>query len=849
MVKSEPIAVGDVLDNKYEVVAKLGAGSMGVVFEGRHRALNKRVAIKTLHAEVAQNDDLVGRFEQEARRASALGHPNIVEVFDLGSAPNGARFMVMEHLNGETLGEYLQRTPLTTPHRAGHIVAEVLSALSAAHRRGIVHRDLKPDNIFLARTDAAPERVKLLDFGISKVMEAADPALAAGSKLAKATRLGTVLGTPLYMAPEQARGQPDVDHRCDLWAVGCVLYEMLCGRTPFQGENYNQILTAIVVGEFPLPRSLRPSLPAAAEEFLVKSLANDRNRRFLSAENMRDKLIATLANSGDGAQPAPEPALAVGSNAFPKELTKPGAPTQSLKPPEQLADTSPDEQALASALDKLSAPDLDPALLTGTLDDNAPTPAPETAALSLAPVTVAAAPAIDQQVDADLFAPPAEEEFDSATLTVSPEVLQEQRAQPVMAPQVSEVRKRTFSPTRPSSPVSSILKWFVVIIVVGASGALGYRYYKKGAFLPADKPTTTSVHFELSPKDALIELNGAPLTERPFMAELGDRYEISIRARGRLSAAGTIQPAEGTKPRITIALPHQLGSLDVQALGAKTAPADPPNGSIDAALVKLGIYWQCLSPLANTLRSAQDAYVRTARSARSIGKKRIPTVVQLPVDVVSRCRLDLSTAVDRKPTMATIDKGVTPYFRHLDELLSITQRLHRYYKEEEYKQDSFKLGKTQHRALVAALRATTKEHNRLLATVATARLAWHLRDAERIKKTEGERTHWHFRNLVLAATTLITSMARGSVTSIRAARKRLQDAYSAAIAHVKTAQAETIKGGGALLRAAKEFVEFSTKLKETTPAAVLTQGVALHNRCVEQFNALVLRVRPVPGPP
>ena len=185
-----PINVGDVLDGKYEIVAKLGEGAMGLVFEGRHRMLGKRVAIKTLRAEIAQHAEVIGRFEQEARAASAIGHRNIVEVFDLGRVPSGAYFMVMEYLKGHDLADILVDTPYPTPQRLSAILADVLSALGAAHRLGIVHRDLKPENIFLVQSENG-ECVKLLDFGISKVLESSSDEELTTS--ARATRYGTIL--------------------------------------------------------------------------------------------------------------------------------------------------------------------------------------------------------------------------------------------------------------------------------------------------------------------------------------------------------------------------------------------------------------------------------------------------------------------------------------------------------------------------------------------------------------------------------------------------------------------------------------------------------------------------------
>ncbi len=286
---------------------------MGVVYEGLHIALDRRVAVKTLRQEMSNDADLANRFEREARAASAIGHPHIIDVFDLGRTPDGLLFMVMELLDGKPLTTLLQQSPLLPVPLAVDLMTQVLGGLSAAHKHGIVHRDLKPDNIFVINTEDRPNFVKIVDFGIAKKLSARQPGQVNPAAM-RGTMVGTVMGTPLYMSPEQAIGQvAKIDHRTDIFAAGVVLYEMLCGRTPFHAEGYAAILGAILEGKYPPPHALRPDMPAAIEAAIVRALDRDIEKRFPSAAAMRDAI------SGGGVESTPAP-ITVG----------PGAPGDSL---------------------------------------------------------------------------------------------------------------------------------------------------------------------------------------------------------------------------------------------------------------------------------------------------------------------------------------------------------------------------------------------------------------------------------------------------------------------------------------------------------------------------------------
>jgi eukaryotic-like serine/threonine-protein kinase len=273
--------IGSLLAGRYEVTRRIGEGGMGAVYEARHTLIGKRVAIKVLLDKYAQKADVVARLQQEARLASSIGHENIVDITDFGETDDGRTFVVMEFLEGDALAAILQREGPLPPRRAVAIARQIASALEAAHGKGVVHRDVKPENVFITRRNDK-DFVKVVDFGISKLMkaEAEEGADAAGSP--RLTQTGMVLGTPLYMSPEQARGEEDLDHRIDVYALGVILYECLTGEVPFHGTNYLSIISQ-VLGQDPKPPSqARPDLEisAALEGVVVKAMAKDRAVRY-----------------------------------------------------------------------------------------------------------------------------------------------------------------------------------------------------------------------------------------------------------------------------------------------------------------------------------------------------------------------------------------------------------------------------------------------------------------------------------------------------------------------------------------------------------------------------------------
>jgi serine/threonine-protein kinase len=267
---------------------------MGAVYEGENIRIHRTVAIKVLHTGVAENEDSVQRFEREAQAAGRIGSEHIVEVLDLGNLPNGDRFMVMEYMDGDSLATRIEKRGRLTAREAFPLARQMLEGLAAAHGAGIIHRDLKPDNVFLLKTRGGQaDFVKLLDFGISKFSSSSTTD--AGFSM---TRTGTVMGTPYYMSPEQAKGAKGMDHRADLYAAGVILYECITGQVPFNADTFNELLFKIVL-ETPAP--LQAVVPDSDPEFnkiIERAMARDATARYQTAREFQQALDQWAMASG-----------------------------------------------------------------------------------------------------------------------------------------------------------------------------------------------------------------------------------------------------------------------------------------------------------------------------------------------------------------------------------------------------------------------------------------------------------------------------------------------------------------------------------------------------------------------
>lgn len=282
--------IGVTLGDRYVIDRVLGEGGMGKVYRAHHKVIDKKVAIKILHAELAKDKEAVGRFLREARAASSIGNPHIVDITDFGEAADGSTYFVMEFLNGQSLGDTLEELGKIPPKTTVDLAIQLCNGLAAAHAEGIVHRDLKPDNIILVKPKGTWAGqglfVKILDFGIAKVT-------GPSGNTSKLTMAGAVFGTPHYMSPEQAAGE-GVDQRADIYSLGVMLYEMVSGELPFKAENFMGVLTQHMYKPPPSLRGRADELdcPDALESIILKCMAKRTEARYQSMDELAEDLLA-----------------------------------------------------------------------------------------------------------------------------------------------------------------------------------------------------------------------------------------------------------------------------------------------------------------------------------------------------------------------------------------------------------------------------------------------------------------------------------------------------------------------------------------------------------------------------
>jgi serine/threonine protein kinase len=615
--------VGELLDGKYQITRELGRGAMGVVYEALHVALGRRVAVKTLLQEVVADPQLGARFEREARAASAIGHPHIVDVFDLGRTTDGLLFMVMELLDGEPLSSILQKTPRLPIPLAIHLMVQVLGGLSAAHKNGIVHRDLKPDNIFVINNDDRLNFVKIVDFGISKVMRPQGSSPAATAKVA-GTMVGAILGTPLYMSPEQAIGQVSViDHRTDIYSAGVVVYEMLCGRTPFVGEGYAQILCGLLEGKYPPPRSLRPEIPAALEAAIARALDRDIEKRFPNAAAMRE----AISFGTEDATPAPMPMSASIGDSLGISLSPLEGQSDQEPVSIGLLDESPVTRP-AEGKSRRALPGADPFA-----------PPPEAEMLPLLaddldqPLAVRS-PAAQHHASAASDPPPLE-------LAAPPRQHVQTRDKGTLAPEPLFSRRAR----------SRLVKAGILLaLLVGAR--VTYSTLRPGGEggLLARRGGNARIFLSVEPGDASLQIDHVPAAKGELSFESGTSHVLNAAAPGRVTRRFSFEAKPGAK--LSVRLGHSLplpSPTDPEPLPAELAagyPDDPrPADEIDRAFAKLDRFAECLALIGD-----------------ANGEARKGNRVRLRGDELAQCQRVAREAAATEPAMSELQAAAETYF-------------------------------------------------------------------------------------------------------------------------------------------------------------------------------------------
>jgi serine/threonine protein kinase len=795
---SATLAVGELLEGKYQIARELGRGAMGVVYEAMHTALGRRVAVKTLIEGAGADVEMGARFEREARAASAIGHPHIIDVFDLGRTKQGLLFMVMELLDGVPLATMLQQTPQLPIPLAIDLMSQVLGGLAAAHKHGIVHRDLKPENIFVINTEERPNFVKIVDFGISKVLGPQAATAGASVKFA-GTMVGAVLGTPLYMSPEQAIGQVAViDHRTDIYSAGVVLYQMLCGRTPFTGTSYPQILGGILEGKFPLPRSLRPEIPATLEAAIVRALARDIEARFATAADMRAELVGAQTATGQAAAafsssiggPLPiAPASSTG-DPLPVSLAPADKPFAVGDEPIALLDHSPLSPA---AKKRAASPGADPF---------APPPDSTIAPLLANPldrsVSFHPSPAMRRA--------PEPERFESPPPRARPATPPRER--PIAAPRrdVAPARERDIAPVPEPLRPPKKRPWLLIaiallVLAVGVRfGLPALRSAGQGGLSPK-RGDRHKLLLAVEPREASVQIDHIPVTAGAFPLDSGPQrpHVLNATAPGRVTRRFSFTMTSDTK--LGVRLSHTLGApspTDPPPLPAELAadyPDSPrPAAEIDSAFAKLDRFAECLAVASDP--AADD------RRGGAHGR--------LGSEDLALCQRLVNEASSTEPALPELQAAAEGYLAAVR--------------------------KGQKPEALAGLATTFR------AEFLAARTAWQMEELSRQGKDEGQNAAWHMRRVALAAQAWLRAR-KASPSDTQAGetqRARLQEYFQTFTNHIRsTPQAlANTHGGSDFLSAAEELLALANGQGGRKPSEFAALDAC--RKLLAAFDALVV---------
>jgi serine/threonine-protein kinase len=768
MAPREALQIGELVDGKYEIVRELGAGAMGVVYVARHQALRRQVAVKILRGQLAADPELSARFEQEARAASAIGHPNIIDVYDLGRTADGVLFMVMELLEGDSLAGLLERHRRLPLARAQKLVDQVLAALSAAHRAGIVHRDLKPDNVFVVSSEYRADFVKLLDFGISKIL-AREPAQLGESK--KGTALGTVMGTPEYMSPEQARGLVDqVDARTDVYAAGVVLYELLCGRTPFQGDNYNAVMAAIIDGTYPRPRELAPGVPATVEAVIVKALSYRREDRWQSAAAMREALELAVAeglelDDGDEAGAGAGAGAGGAGDAPVLELDEAPVAAAAAGRPAVAATIPLSQPGIVPVLPRAPTP---PPVAAGTPPPRPVTPPPRPVTpppgpVTPPPVSAAAPPAplsasfgppllVDDDVPAakaPAAAPPrdafsAPDEIHAGPLVIDTLPLRAPPSRAMDRPAVVTPARAAPRGGRSGGGAGRWLVGLVVVVALAGGGAWAFLRYRDR--LPAaigGAPAAVAVEIVVMPSGAETALDGQPFAGGVVRLTREEHW-LEVRAPGYVPRRVALKPE--VTPRLEVRLVRTLapiGAREAPLAASDVAGAGDGEGAgvatasdVDAALGKLAQARGCVAAVGEELARTQGAM----RAARPGAEGVVDVNLHFAVDGAVACLQGVRKAEPRlggvDGAAATAAAALARVSRALDKVGGADQRAR---------------DRKAWKELGAALDEALEAERALAREIAVADQRWQQAALTVMQRDGGKTTGWLLRRYAVAA--------------------------------------------------------------------------------------------------
>ena len=593
-------AIGETLDGKYQIVREVRREATGVVYEAVAASLGRRVAVKTLFEATSGDGQVAARCQREARAAGAIGNQHIIQVFDSGRSQQGLLFLAMELLDGAPLSSWLKPSRCLPIPLAVDVMGQVLRGLSAAHQHGIVHRNLTPESIFVGGGKERPNLIKLMDFGIPKVLGPQAPQPAA--KL-DGSAAGVALGTPLYMSPEQIRGPAEtVDHRTDIYSAGVILYQMLCGGTPFKGDDVSRLLRDVLEGEYPRPRAVRPEIPAALETAIVRALERDVRKRFATAAAMRELI------SSSAAQAAP---ASVSASALPDSFAL--EPDTMVDAPAVGANASPRATPFAASLGTGTTLvlDRDENESLAPRPPSPPRPTAEPAPLRLDMSPRARALARDK----------------GATLAARPRA-------------------------RRGVPWLALLGG---VLVVAVAFIFAFRGHRRQVASPAPSPPREEMQrffLRISPENAEITVDHIPVSARELPLDSGPprAHSLKVAAPGHLTRTFTFTASAGME--LVVHLGHTLPApspSDPQPLPAELAvdyPEKPrPAEEIVEAFAQLGHYAACLAVTAEVNAAAGKAGNRAA----ALGEEFAP------------CQRLLDGAAPREPRFLALRPAAAAY--------------------------------------------------------------------------------------------------------------------------------------------------------------------------------------------